>query len=343
MKMNKDEISNQEKELIHDEFIEFYTNLEFSRPDKKTPSNFKETFHRLEEFMKSDGIEEWDEFRCIHAKKFITWLREQGLHDTTIARHADKLTVFIRDGKPKEKADTDEREDAIIQTLKDIEFSTQSLTEKFTGEETLWVSVDDYIRITDACETTREELIIRFLWETGVRRSELAELTIQRINRDDQVIKVDNKKNEESRTIPYSDEIKPVLREWIDYGGRDAYKPAKNSQYLIVTQHSEQVQPAYINDIVRRVADRGDVTEIYGQDAAGRNLSYPTAHHFRHAYATHRVANGMSLEILKELMGHHSVEVTSKYVGLKDETKKEANEKHRPKSFDMTTEVARNI
>ncbi|WP_193308982.1 tyrosine-type recombinase/integrase [Halorubrum halophilum] len=339
--MNKDEISNREKELVHDEFLEFYTDLKFNRPDKKTPSNFKETFHRLQEFMDSKGLAEWGEFRDIHAKLFINWLREQGLHDTTIERHADKLTVFIRDGEPEDEADTDDREEAIIKTLKGIDFSSQSLTEKFTGEETLWVSVDHYTQILEACETTREELIIRFLWETGVRRSELAELTIQRIDRDEQVIKVDNKKNDDSRTIPYSDEIKPVLREWLDYGGRDAYKPAKNSPYLIVTQHSEQVQPAYINDIVRRVADRSGVTVVYGQDAAGRDLSFPTAHHFRHAFATHRVANGMSLEILKELMGHHSVEVTSKYVGLKDETKKEANEKYRPKTFDRDTEIIR--
>ena len=341
--MNKDEITNQEKELVHDEFLEFYTDLKFNRPNKKTPSNFKETFHRLQEFMESEGLEEWEEFRGIHAKLFINWLRDQNLHDTTIERHADKLTVFIRDGEEADEADLTEREEDIIQTLKDIDFSNQSLTEKFTGEETLWVSVDQYTQILEACETTREELIIRLLWETGIRREEAEELTLHRIDREEQVVKIDNKKNDDSRTIPYSDEIKTILREWLDYGGRDAYKPAKNSQYLIVTQHSTQVQPAYINDVVRRVADRAGVTEVYGQDAAGRDLSFPTAHHFRHSFATHRVANGMSLEILKELMGHSSVEVTSKYVGLKDETKKEANERYRPKTYDRDKELIRKL
>lgn len=137
--MNKDEITNQEKELVHDEFLEFYTDLKFNRPNKKTPSNFKETFHRLQEFMESEGLEEWEEFRGIHAKLFINWLRDQNLHDTTIERHADKLTVFIRDGEEADEADLTEREEDIIQTLKDIDFSNQSLTEKFTGEETLSV------------------------------------------------------------------------------------------------------------------------------------------------------------------------------------------------------------
>ena len=343
--MNKDEISNREKELVHPEFREFYTDLKFNRPDKKTPSNFKETFHRLQEFMEEEGLDEWSEFRAIHAKLFITWLRDQNLHDTTIERHADKITVFLRGGKDAYEADTDEREEEIIETLKRIEFKSQSLVGKLTGEDTKWVEVKEYIRMLDFCDTTREELIIRFLWETGVRRSELAELTIQRIDREGENIKVNSKKKkeEESRTIPYSPEVKPVLREWLDYGGRDAFKTAKNSPYLIVSQQSEQVQPSFINDVVRRVADRADVTEVYGQDAAGRDLSYPTAHHFRHAYATHRVANGMSLEILRDLMGHHSVEVTSKYVGLKEEEKKKHNERTRPKTYDPDSEILRRL
>lgn len=340
--MDKEEIGNQEKDLDNDEFTSFYLDLVTNNPDRKTPSNFKETFHRLEDFMEEEELE-WSEFRDIHAKQFIRWLRDQDLHDTTIERHIDKITQFLRDGEDAEDADTTDREDAILEALKDIELSDQSLTQKLTGKETLWVSVDQYTKILEACETTREELIIRFLWETGVRRSELAELTIQRIDRDESVIRVDNKKNDDSRTIPYSDEIKPILREWLDYGGRDSYKTAQNSPYLLVTQQSEQVQPAYVNTVVRRVSDRAGVSEVYGQDAAGRDLTFPTAHHFRHAFATHRVANGMSLEILKELMGHHSVEVTSKYVGLKDETIKDANEKYRPKSYDRETELVRQI
>lgn len=341
--MNKDDIENREKELIHEEFFDFYDDLKFNRPNKQTPSNFKETFHRLQEFMRGEGIEEWEDFGERDAKRFINWLRDQNLHDTTVARHADKLCIFLQDGDKYKKADLTERQESIIKTLKDIDFSTKSLAEKLTGEETMWVSIDHYTQMLEACETTREELIIRFLWETGVRRSELAELTIQRIDREEDAVHINNKKNDKTRTVPYSDELKPVLREWLDYGGRDAYKPAQNSPYLIVTQHSEQVQPAYVNDVVRRVADRSGVTVVYGQDAAGRDLSYPTAHHFRHAYATHRVDNGINLEILKQLMGHKDVEVTTKYIGLKDGTKKDANERHRPKTFDRTTEIIRKM
>jgi len=342
--MDKDDITNTEKKLTQQEFIDFHEDLIYANDKVKTPSNFKETFLRLEEYMDENSIEEWMDFDWRDARRLITWFEdEHNLHSTTIQRHIDKITVFLRDGEEELFAETTEREDEIIKQFKKKKLSKKSLTEEYTGEKTIWVDPKQYIKIIEACETTREELIIRLLWETGIRRSEAAELTIQRIKRDDSVIKVDNKKNDDTRTVPYSDEIKPVLREWLDYGGRDAYKTAKNSPYLIVTQHSTQVQPAYINKIVRRVSDRAGVTYVYGQDAAGRDLHFPTAHHFRHAFATHRVANGMNLEILRQLMGHHSVEVTSKYVGLKDETKKKQNEQFRPKSYDRESEILRKL
>jgi site-specific recombinase XerD len=341
--MNEEEIGNEQKDLDTEEFASYYLDLKTNNPEKKTPSNYKETFHRLEDYMEQEDIE-WDDFGETHAKRFSLWLRDdEGLHSTTIQRHIDKISRFIRGGEEPEYADTTEEEEAIIKALKDINLDSSSLTQDLTGEETLWVETDEYVKMAEACESTREELIIRFLWETGVRRSELAELTIQRIDRDESIVYINNKKNDDTRDIPYSDEIKPILREWLDYGGRDSYKPANNSPYLIVSQQSEQVQGAFINEVVKRVSKRAGVSYVYGQDAAGRDLRFPTAHHFRHAYATHRVANGMNLEIVKKLMGHKSVTVTSKYVGLKSDVKKDANEKYRPKSYDRETELVRQI
>jgi len=300
-----------------------------------TEANYRQAFHILGEFTEwYDHADGWRDLQSVDMYDLVEYLREErNLNDTTIKQHSDNLAHFFN------KSDKED----LAEVLRDHKYNTESLSEKFKGKETLWVEVPQYIAIVEACETTREELIIRMLWETGVRTAELSELTLQRIDRDEDVIRIRNKKSDGTRSIPYSSEIKPVLREWLDYGGRDAFKTAQNSPYLIVTQNSEQVQPNYINTIVRRVSDRSGVGEVYGEDAAGRDLHYPTAHHFRHAYATHRAAAGMNLEILRKLMGHHSVEVTSHYVGLKEETRKIQNEQARPKTYDRESEILRKL
>ena len=52
------------------------------------------------------------------------------------------------------------------------------------------------------------------------------------------------------------------------------------------------------------------------------------AHHYsphclRHTFATHLLNAGVSLEVLKELMGHHSIQLTLRYAQLYDATKKQ--------------------
>jgi len=329
--------SNEErkKEIQDIELREYHSDLSTNKKGKKTPVTYRETFIKLEEWMDEEDVDSWRDLKPAHLSFFNEHLQEdRGLWGRTIDQHMNRLSTFFGDK---------DRED-LVEKIRGFEKTDQNLYQKETGQEVLFVDIHDYAEILDACETTREELVIRTLWETGMRRSELAETTIQKIDRDKQVFNVDNKKNDKTRPIPYSAELKPVLREWLDYGGRSQYSKAEDSEYLIITQHSEQVQPAYINKIVRRVADRTDVSYSYAEDAKGRKQWFPTAHHFRHSYATYRVANGMDLKTLSKLMGHKGgVEQTAKYVGILEDGLREDNEKYRPKTRSAAQDLAENL
>jgi site-specific recombinase XerD len=56
--------------------------------------------------------------------------------------------------------------------------------------------------------------------------------------------------------------------------------------------------------------------------AAGLTHHY-SPHCLRHTFATHLLNAGVPLEILKELMGHHSISLTLRYTQLYDATKKQ--------------------
>jgi len=55
--------------------------------------------------------------------------------------------------------------------------------------------------------------------------------------------------------------------------------------------------------------------------AAGLTRHY-SPHCLRHTFATHLLNAGVSLEVLKELMGHHSISLTLRDAQLYDTTKK---------------------
>lgn len=329
----ENEPHNAPKELETVKFIKFYKKKKHKDQSPETAKNYREVFFRLEEWFEEQDIDGWEDFEAHQIADFVSRLREENISELTQQRYLQKISGF---------AQWDERED-IAEETRDYKFTNKTLQELKTGDSVKYLEIPQYKQIVNACESTLEELIIRSLWETGVRRAELADLTIQRVEREDQLYKVHTKKNDGTRGVPYSSELEPTLMDWLDYGDRDQFGTAGDSTKLIINMHSGNVTPGYINKIVRRVSDRAGVTEVYGQDAKDRNLHFPTARHFRNSYATHRVANGMSLEKLRKLMGHHDVSVTSKYVGVKTDQLREDNERYRPKSYDISNEVARNL
>jgi integrase/recombinase XerD len=119
------------------------------------------------------------------------------------------------------------------------------------------------------------------------------------------------------------------MDKWLNYG-RAQYAKSEQSDYLICTSYSTQVQDKYANEIVKRVADRAGLLTAYTTDAAGRDLHHPTAHSYRHSFAVHRLS--MNLKPLSDLLGHQSTDTTAEqYLHLRDKDLKKINDEHRPK------------
>jgi site-specific recombinase XerD len=56
--------------------------------------------------------------------------------------------------------------------------------------------------------------------------------------------------------------------------------------------------------------------------AAAAITTHYSPHALRHTFATQLLNAGVPLEVLKELMGHHSIHVTLRYTQLYDTTKR---------------------
>lgn len=218
--------------------------------------------------------------------------------------------------------------------------SNKTLKSQHLGTDVPYITAEEHKQMLAACETKREELILRLLWETGVRRSELVDLKINDIkdyaqnphpDTPDRSILVDNKKNDDNRYVYYTIHTAPVLREWLKNGYRDRYDTASKSPYLLVSNQKPQVQEKYPNEVVKRVAERAGIQSVICQDAQGRDLHRVTAHAYRHSFAIHRVRNGCPINFLQRLLGHRQLESTEFYLNFVNDDVKEANEKYRPK------------
>jgi integrase/recombinase XerC len=69
----------------------------------------------------------------------------------------------------------------------------------------------------------------------------------------------------------------------------------------------------FLNHRNGRLTDRGirDIVKFYATFLAGDPSIHP--HSFRHAYATHLLADGADLRAIQELLGHARLSTTQKY------------------------------
>lgn len=173
----------------------------------------------------------------------------------------------------------------------------------------------------------RNELILRLLYQTGVRSVELSNISISNIDFGKRKIRITSAKASSGdenhiRYVFYHENLDYLMREWVK-NQRPSYSPAENSEYLFLTQQKPKMRPSYISRIVKRRAKAAGINEPISEDAAGNTRWLVTAHTLRHSMASHAANgshpadqsdNGIPVHMLAKILGHRNLDTTMKYV-----------------------------
>lgn len=164
----------------------------------------------------------------------------------------------------------------------------------------------------------RNELLIKMFVQTGARASELSNLTLEQLDRDERVVHIDDTKNDQTRSVPYTD-LSPELELWLDGNYRDRFAVAENSEYLFVSRRSEQLTASRMSDIVREGAKRAEIQDKIGTDGNGNTRWRVTPHVLRATCIMRLFEGGMSLPKVKKITGHSNVETLQSYIRAGEE------------------------
>ncbi|ELY84998.1 tyrosine-type recombinase/integrase [Natrinema altunense] len=170
----------------------------------------------------------------------------------------------------------------------------------------------------------RNELMVRLLWQTGLRRSEIAIIELDNIDREGRSIEVWSPKTEDWRTVYYQPSLDTLLTTWIDRGSRLSFAEAEESDYLFPTERAEHIVPMQVNEIVKKAAENAEIQEVMNRDAMGRPWHRVTAHALRHGHAVESLKSGIDVRTVQKHLGHTDIETTMEYLQLIDDDVKEA-------------------
>ena len=162
---------------------------------------------------------------------------------------------------------------------------------------------DEELRLVNTVQPGRERLAVVLLLETGLRNSELAELTLEQIDwqlRRATIFGKGGKKghNSKRRVIPLSKKAIEVLASNMDLVQRRVSEKRKGRIYSVwIHSHS-------LNRLIHRLANRALIT---------RKVS---PHVLRHTYAVNCLRKGIDVRYLMQLLGHERLQTTQGYLNL---------------------------
>lgn len=142
----------------------------------------------------------------------------------------------------------------------------------------------------------RNVLIIKMLFSTGLRVSELCALNRNSIhNRQFVVIG----KSKDPRPCYITEELQNLIEEYL------ALRTDNSDALFVSNLYGERVTTHNVQEIFRRISKKAGIGTV-------------TPHTLRHSYATKFLEHGVDIRIVSALLGHQSISTTQTYTHVTD-------------------------
>jgi integrase/recombinase XerD len=163
----------------------------------------------------------------------------------------------------------------------------------------------------------RRRLIIEILYDTGIRRSELAGIRPADIDQNAGYVYIRNGKGGKDRVVPVSDRVCKLIHDYMLFIRPEFIKDTDPGG-LIVTRWGQNMTGHGIYREVRQAVRNAGIK---------KNV---TCHSLRHSCATHMLKNGAPVRHIQEMLGHASLDSTQIYTRVTINDLKAVHAKYHP-------------
>ena len=157
-------------------------------------------------------------------------------------------------------------------------------------------------------ETTKNHemmhCIIELLYSTGIRISELINLTYNSVNKIENSLIVRGK-GKKQRAVILTNSAKMAISKW--KSKRDTLKYAVSSKYLFPGVKKDHISRQSVAHQIKKIALAANIKHI--------NIS---PHSFRHSFASHLLNRGADLRSIQIMLGHSNISTTQMYTQVEN-------------------------
>lgn len=159
-----------------------------------------------------------------------------------------------------------------------------------------------------AADTLQQTILLHLYYSCGLRRSEGEALDIHDVHFKQQLLYVRAGKGARRRVVPLTPAVAAALETYyLQYRCGSQAKTAKDENaFMLNTRGHRMSGLSYIN-LLKQLVSRTTVSPD------------TVLHHLRHSIATHLLQSGMSIEYVRDFLGHRHLESTQIYAKVSTE------------------------
>ena len=240
---------------------------------------------------------------------FVSWLKEQDLASSSIARHIVSLKMFFR---------FLQLEGILVDNLAEL-----------LGSQKLWQRVPDVLspksidRFLNAPSSTdslylRDRALLEMLYATGCRVSEISNMQLRDVRLNEGFCKCIGKGNKQR--IVHLGEVAMEAVERYMHEHRARIDPDEEIPWLFLSRTGRKLRREAIWELVKKYALIADIPVSI------------SPHTLRHSFATHLLAGGADLRQVQEMLGHASIATTQIYTHVDQSRLKKVHSNFHPRA-----------
>ncbi len=239
---------------------------------------------------------------------YLSHRMEQGVQSRTIARFLSTMKRYYQHAIQQKWIETNPVKDvAMPKTMRHLP--------KVISEE-------DVEKLLSAANTKtnyglRDRAMLETLYATGLRVSELVNLTLSEINLQAGVVRVIGKGNKQ-RLVPMGAEAIRWVEKYLEQSRPELLKKQITDAVFLSSRGTAMTRQAFWQLIKKYAAQIKIKTGL-------------SPHTLRHAFATHLLNHGADLRTTQMLLGHADLSTTQIYTHVANERLKSLHAKHHPR------------
>lgn len=288
--------------------------LEYLTVELGLSANTRQAYERdLHLFCKTLGFKNSDALVNVSREQitgYMTQLKEKGLAAATIARKLAAIKAFYRFMTAEGYMDANPAEV--------VEAGTKGIKLPRVLSEDEVVRLLNQPDITTA-EGFRDRTMLEVLYATGMRVSELINLTLERVDLNMKYIIAFGKGSKE-RIVPLGSVAAEFLQQYLEKVRPKLTHADRNTNIVFLAFGGHELTRQRFWQIIRAYGRKANINKAL------------TPHILRHSFATHLLDNGADLRSVQELLGHSDISTTQIYTHLTNKRLRDIYAKAHPRA-----------